>query len=65
MKYDAVVFDFDGTLVQSNEIKKWAFGKLYEKYGEDSVRQVTDYHAENAGISRFIKFRHCHEHLMP
>ena len=64
MKYDAVVFDFDGTLVQSNEIKKWAFGKLYEKYGEDSVRQVTDYHAENAGISRFIKFRHCHEHLL-
>ena len=64
MKYDAIVFDFDGTLVQSNEIKTWAFGKLYEKYGEDFVRQVTDYHLKHTGISRFIKFRHCQEHLL-
>ena len=63
-RYDAIVFDFDGTLVKSNEIKKWAFGKLYEKYGENIVRLVTDYHENHPGISRFEKFRYWHEHLI-
>ena len=30
-RYGAIVFDFDGTLVESNEIKSWAYGKLYEE----------------------------------
>ena len=63
-RYDAIVFDFDGTLVQSNKVKTWAFGKLYEKYGGSIVRQVTAYHEEHRGISRFVKFRHFHEHLL-
>ena len=63
-RYDAIVFDFDGTLVQSNKVKTWAFGKLYEKYGESIVPQVTAYQEEHGGISRFVKFRHIHEHLL-
>ncbi len=63
-RYDAIVFDFDGTLVKSNEIKNWAFGKLYEKYGENIVRLVTDYNEKHAGICRFEKFRYWHEHLI-
>ena len=42
-RFDAIVFDFDGTLVKSSEVKTWAFGKLYEEYGEDIVRQVISY----------------------
>ena len=63
-KYDAIVFDFDGTLVDSNEIKSSAFGKLYESYGEEIVRKVIDYHKEHVGISRFIKFKHWQENLL-
>ena len=63
-RYDAIVFDFDGTLVQSNKVKSWAFGKLYEDYGEEIVQQVIAYHREHEGISRFDKFRNWHEHLL-
>ncbi len=62
--YDAIVFDFDDTLVESNEVKAWAFGKLYEDYGEAIVQQVIAYHREHKGISRFVKFRNWHEHLL-
>ena len=63
-RYDAIVFDFDGTLVESNKVKAWAFGKLYEDYGEAIVQQVIAYHREHEGISCFVKFRYWHEHLL-
>ena len=63
-KYDAIVFDFDGTLVDSNEIKSRAFGKLYKSYGEEIVRKVVDYHSQHEGISRFIKFKYWQEILL-
>ena len=56
--FRAVVFDMDGTLVDSVGIKTWAFGKLYEKYGQDVVDAVVSYHLKHQGISRFEKFRH-------
>ena len=32
--YKAIVFDFDGTLVDTFEIKTKAFGEMYQKYGD-------------------------------
>ena len=60
-KFDAIVFDFDGTLIDSNGVKSRAFGKLYEPYGGEIVRKVINYHREHEGISRFIKFKHWQE----
>ncbi|SVD13961.1 uncharacterized protein METZ01_LOCUS366815, partial [marine metagenome] len=63
-RYDAIVFDFDGTLVSSNEIKTWAFGELYKEHGENIVQQIISYNKEHEGISRFVKFRYWHEDLL-
>ena len=62
-RYDAIVFDFDGTLVNSNEIKTWAFGELYKEHGENIVQQIIAYQKEHEGISRFVKFRYWHENF--
>ena len=63
-RYDAIVFDFDGTLVNSNEIKTWAFGELYKEHGENIVRQIISYNKEHEGVSRFVKFRYWQEDLL-
>lgn len=64
MSYKAIIFDFDGTLVDSAHIKTQAFGKLYAPYGEDIVRKVIAWHEQHAGVSRFVKFRYWHEVLL-
>lgn len=59
-RFDAIVFDFDGVLVQSVDIKTRAFAALYEPYGADVVRRVVAWHLEHGGVSRNDKFRHFH-----
>ena len=63
-RYDAIVFDFDGTLVKSNEIKTCAFGELYKEHGEKIVQQIMAYNKEHERVSRFVKFRYWHENLL-
>ena len=52
-RFDALVFDFDGVLVESTDIKTMAFATLYKHHGQAIVEKVTSYHAKHAGISRF------------
>jgi len=53
----AVVFDFDGVLAESVDVKTRAYALLFQDEGEDVVRQVVDFHLKNGGVSRFEKFR--------
>lgn len=57
-KCDAIVFDFDGVLVESVDIKTRAFGRLFESHGSEIVEKVIAHHRNNGGVSRFEKFRH-------
>ncbi|HOY66370.1 MAG TPA: HAD hydrolase-like protein [Candidatus Ozemobacteraceae bacterium] len=62
--FDAIVFDFDGVILESVDVKTRAFAALYAEYGPEVVRQVVEYHLRHGGISRFIKFRYYHETLL-
>ena len=53
----AIVFDFDGVLVESVDVKTHAYARLFKEYGKDIVSKVVDYHVKNGGVSRFVKFR--------
>lgn len=59
-----VVFDFDGVLAESVDVKTAAFAKLFEHEGEDIVKKVVEYHIEHGGISRFEKFRYYYKELL-
>ena len=58
-----LVFDFDGVILESADIKTRAFRELFAPY-PDRLAAIVAYHEANAGISRFLKFRHIHEHIL-
>ncbi len=49
----AAVFDFDGVIAESTEIKTEAFRRLF-----DGDERAVEYHVANMGVSRYDKFRH-------
>jgi len=61
---EAVVFDFDGVLVESTEVKTRAFAALYRQYGADAAERAVAYHLANTGISRYVKFQHLHRAIL-
>jgi HAD superfamily hydrolase (TIGR01549 family) len=54
----AVVFDFDGVILESADIKTEAFREMFEAICPEHIDEVIAYHIENEGISRYAKFRH-------
>ena len=59
----AVIFDLDGVMIESAEIKTRAFESLFAEY-PDKVGEIVDYHKRNAGISRYLKFRYFYENIL-
>ena len=57
---NAIIFDFDGVVLESLNVKKNAFKKLYEPYGSDISKRVVEHHLENGGVSRFDKIKIYH-----
>lgn len=55
-KYQTLVFDCDGVVLNSNKVKTEAFYKAALPYGEDAAQQLVDYHVARGGISRYKKF---------
>jgi phosphoglycolate phosphatase-like HAD superfamily hydrolase len=55
--FRAIVFDFDGVLVESVEVKTKAFARLFADEDSGVVKQIVAYHLRNVGISRFEKFK--------
>lgn len=60
----AIIFDFDGVILNSVDIKTKAFARLFEEHGPEVVEQVVAHHLAQCGISRFRKFAHIYEHIL-
>lgn len=59
----AIVFDFDGTLLESAEIKTEAFAALFSEYPQHQ-RRIVEYHLAHEGISRYVKFREIYRDIL-
>tara|TARA_Y100000590_G_scaffold211779_2_gene239991 strand:- start:12089 stop:12727 length:639 start_codon:yes stop_codon:yes gene_type:complete len=59
-----IIFDYDGTISDSIDIKTQAFAELYKPYGSEIVDKVVDYHIANGGVSRFEKIKYFHKQFL-
>lgn len=56
--YQALVFDCDGVVLDSNSVKTEAFYQASLPYGEAVAQAMVAYHVANGGISRYRKFEY-------
>ncbi len=57
-KYKSFVFDCDGVVLNSNQIKTDAFYKVAKEYGSEFAEKLIRYHVKNGGVSRYKKFQY-------
>jgi HAD superfamily hydrolase (TIGR01549 family) len=64
MKKKAIIFDFDGVIIDSVNIKDKAFKEIVK----DNTKKIRDsffrYHKKNLGISRQVKFKYLLKNLL-
>lgn len=61
--YRNVIFDFDGVMVDSNEIRIEGFRTLYASEASDKLEMFMEYVRSNSGLSRYHKIRYYYEHI--
>ena len=64
MKYKAIIFDFDGVILDSLKIKDSGFEKIFEAFPVGLVNEFMIYHKQNGGLSRYHKIRYFYEKLL-
>ena len=62
--YKTLIFDCDGVVLNSNEIKTKAFYDVTKHFGQDAAQAFVDYHLSNGGISRYAKFKYFFNHIL-
>ena len=63
MTLKAAIFDWDGTITDSNNIKTEAFVELFQNACPQAAGYIREYQQNRGGISRFEKFRHYIRHF--
>ncbi|MDR2033852.1 MAG: HAD hydrolase-like protein [Helicobacteraceae bacterium] len=64
MKYKAIIFDWDGVITDSVNIKTEAFAEMFRPFGKEIEQKVVEYHLAHGGVSRFEKFKYFYEELL-
>lgn len=61
--YKAILWDFDGVLMNSMEVRDLGFVRVLADYPQEQVDALMDYHRKNGGLSRYVKFRYFFEQI--
>ena len=63
--YKSIIFDCDGVILNSNEIKTESFRKVLSNFDKNAVNEFINNHKNNGGISRYIKLDYFLTQILP
>lgn len=61
--YQAIFWDFDGVILNSNAVRDLGFEKVLSDYPKNEVAELLEFHRANGGLSRYVKFRYFFEKI--
>jgi len=59
-----IIFDFDGVLAETNEIRIEGFRTLFSSYPFEAQNSIVSFAHANGGISRYVKIRYFFENVL-
>jgi len=60
-KIKVIFWDFDGVILNSNEFRDSGFEIVLKDFPKNQVELLLNYHHQNGGLSRYVKFRYFFE----
>ena len=64
MTIKTILWDFDGVILDSMEVRDIGFREIFKKFEQKKVEQLIDYHNLNGGLSRYVKIRYFYEEIL-
>ena len=64
-RYDLIVFDCDGVILNSNKVKTLAFYEVARRFGEEPALELAEFNRAFGGVSRHKKFNHFVDFILP
>jgi phosphoglycolate phosphatase-like HAD superfamily hydrolase len=58
-----IFWDFDGVIMNSNAIRDRGFLEVLKEYPTSEVDKLMNFHQQNGGLSRYVKFRYFFEEV--
>ena len=59
-----LIFDFDGVILDSVQIKTLAFKKIFQDQEEQVISKIVKYHEYYGGVSRYKKIEYFYKHFI-
>ncbi len=62
-KYKYILWDFDGVIINSDSARIEGFVDALNAFPKEQVDQLLEFHRQNGGLSRYVKFRYFFEKI--
>lgn len=59
-----ILWDFDGVILGSLPVREYGFRKIFEKFENQLIDKLIEYHNYNGGLSRFHKIKYFYNELL-